>query len=298
MQPDMTIQGLAATQGGVIARQQAIAAGLSDYQVDARLRSRRWHRVAVGYYRVFNMDSRLDLLRAAVVVLPRAVGSHFSAAAIHGIDKIDTSQVTVLVHSRTTHNFPGVRVFRCHDLDADHVVLVDGIPTTTVARTVVDLAPWITQSHLGVVVDDVVAARSASIVSIRSVLESVARRGKPGVRALRGTLDERLGDDRSVSVLERAGNKLLVQANIHDFETEFPIPWSPDRRFDVAFVRCRVAIEWDSRRWHTLERAFQSDRQRDREAVLHGWRILRFTWEDVHVRPEMVTRTVRTLVAH
>ena len=297
MNTDAIVHNIAATQGGVVTRRQAIDAGLTSDQVDARLRSHRWRPLTAGCYRVFDMTSHLDLVRAAVTVLPDAVASHFSAAAIHGMNKVDTTEASVLVHSRTTHVFPRVRVFRCHDLDSSHVATVDGIPTTTVARTIVDIAPLLSCPHLEVVVDDVVAAHLVSIAEIRRVLDSVARRGKPGVRSLRSVLNDRAHDGQPVSALERVGNKLLVDEGLANFEIEFPIPWSQNQRFDVAFVAHRVAVEWDSRRWHTQKKAFQSDRQRDRDALLHGWRVLRFTWEDVQVRPVTVVATVRALIA-
>lgn len=296
MNPDTIVHDIAAMQGGVVTRRQAIDAGLTGDQVDARLRSHRWRPLIAGCYRIFDMEGHLDLVRAAVAALPNAVASHFSAAAIYGMGKVEATEPSVLVHSRTTHVFPRVRVFRCHDLVDSHIARVNDLPTTTVARTIVDLAPLISSSHLEVVVDDVVAAHLVSIDEIRLVLDSVARRGKPGVRSLRNVLDDRTGDDRPASVLERIGNRLLVDQGIRDFETEFPIPWSQNRRFDVAFVESRVAIEWDSRRWHTQKKAFQQDRQRDRDALLHGWRVLRFTWEDVHIRPATVVTTIRALV--
>jgi very-short-patch-repair endonuclease len=77
---------------------------------------------------------------------------------------------------------------------------------------------------------------------------------------------------------------------------EFSIPWDPERRFDAAYPAARLAIEWDSRRWHELSDAFSRDRERDRQSLLHGWRVLRFTWVDVTERPTEVVETVRSLL--
>lgn len=297
MHPDTIIHEIAAKQGGVVNRTQVLGSGLSRNQITDRLRTRRWSRLTNGGYRVFEMDGRLNLVRAAVAVLPGAVVSHFSAAAIHSMSTVDTRKVSVLVHSQTTHSFPGVRVFRCHDLAADHVVEIDGLPTTTAARTVVDLAASLRPRRLGFIIDDAVASRRTTLDQIGVVLEAVARRGKPGVRALRSALDQRRGEDRPASVLESAGNRLLRENGVRGFITEFPLPWSPHRRFDLAFPDHLVAIEWDSRRWHTQAEAFDRDRYRDREAIVHGWRVLRFTWEDVHSRPERVLETVRAVLA-
>lgn len=297
MHSDSNIDGIAASQGGVVTRAQAIDSGLTPGQIQNRLGSKRWLPIGRGTYRIFAMEGPLNLLRAAAASLPMAVVSHFSASVIHGVQRIDRKTVSVLVHSQTTHDFPGVRVFRCHDLSNQHIVTVAGLPTTTVARTVVDMASILRPRHLESVVDDVVAAQQTSMPELREVLRSVARRGKPGVQSLRAILDDRLGVSHSMTILERKGAKLLTEAGLAGFTTEYPIPWSTHRRFDVAYPMRRLAIEWDSRRWHMQAEAFDRDRARDREAIVHGWRVLRFTWEDVTHHQESVVETVRATMA-
>jgi very-short-patch-repair endonuclease len=297
MHADSNIQHVAVEQGGAITRAQALDAGLTRRQIDLRLRSGRWQHLVAGGYRVFSMDAQIDVVKAAVALLPEAVASHASAAAIHSIGRAPAGQPTVTVHSRTTHQFPGVRVVRCLDLAPSHVTQSPGFPITTPARTIVDLAASLTPGHIGAIVDESIAARLTTIREINGVLNDVARRGKPGVSTMRVVLGDRAGETLPASVLEARALRVLVNAGIRGFETEVPIPWSSTRRFDVAFVEHRVAIEWDSRRWHLQASAFQSDRDRGREAVLHGWRLLRFTWSDVHERPETVASTVRTVLS-
>jgi very-short-patch-repair endonuclease len=77
---------------------------------------------------------------------------------------------------------------------------------------------------------------------------------------------------------------------------QYPIPWDESRRFDDAYPDARVAIEWDSRLWHTKQQAMAADRRRDRMASVHGWVVLRFTWEDVTERPGEVADTVSAVL--
>lgn len=296
MHPETTVASMAAQQGGIITRDQAIKAGLSDEQIVYRLRSGRWSRYSHGAYRVLTLDGQDDLLRAAAAVLPNAVVSHRSAALLHGIEGLSEGPATVLVHTKTTHTFPGVQVIRCHDLDESHVQIVDGLRTTTPPRTIVDLAAVLPMGRLASALDDCLAQSLARIDAIAAVLEQVARRGKPGVTKLRQLLDERDGDDYSGSLLEARGNALLEQEGLPRFVSQYPIPWSPRQRFDVAFPDHNLAIEWDSRRWHGQLGAFDEDRKRDREAVLHGWRLLRFTWADVMHRPGVVSNTIKAIL--
>jgi very-short-patch-repair endonuclease len=199
---------------------------------------------------------------------------------------------TVLVHTKTTHQFPGVAVIRCHDLFDTHVTSKRNLPVTTPERTVVDLAAHIPIGRLGRVLDNALASGIASLERVDAVLHDVARRGKPGVATVRTLLAERSGEDHDGSILEARANKLLGDAGFERLEFEYPIPWYPQRRFDVAIPSHRLAIEWDSRAWHSQLGAFAADRKRDQDAIAHGWRVLRFTWSDVHDRPIHVVSTI------
>lgn len=295
MHPDAQASRVAAKQGGLTTRKQLLAMGFSDAKIERRVATGQWTRTARGVYRLFEGLTPGDELRAAVAVLPGAVASHFSAARIHQIDRVPPGPVTVLVHTRTTHIFPGVEAIRCHDLQAHHVESVDRLPTTTAARTVVDLASRLTVAELAICLDSVLNMRLASGEAIAAVLDEVARKGKPGVRSLRTVLGERIGLDQSRSVLEQRGLALLASFGFGSYEIEYPIPWAPRQRFDVAFPQSKLAVEWDSRRWHGHLGAFQNDRERDRAALLNGWRVVRFTWDDVRDRPESVVATLRQL---
>lgn len=254
-------------------------------------------RVANGGYRLIEMPGRLNLLRSAATVLPGATVSHYSAAECHGIWGVPREPISVTVPSKTTHTFPGVRVFRSNDLEDTHLVVIRGLRVTTLERTIIDLAAAISERRLEFVIDDLLAAGHCRISDLRVVLDSIARRGKPGVRVMRALLDDRSADDENRSQLERAGNILLVASGIDGYVCEFPIPWAQHRRFDVAFPTHRIAIEWDSIRWHTQKQRFQSDRERDRLAIQHGWRVLRFTWLDVHTDPNAVIASIRVVLA-
>ena len=199
----------------------------------------------------------------------------------------------VLVHSQTTHEFPGVIVRRCHDLEPEHVGVMNAPPTTTVPRTIVDLAAIVTKKNLAAIVDDAVAARRLSIPELVNVAAAVGRSGKPGTAKVRAILEERSGPGLTGTGLERKGNRLLLSIEGTPPRFEYGIPWTEYERWDAAYLDELLAIEWDSRRWHTQVAAFERDRRRDREALLHGWRILRFTWEGVTERPDEVVDTVR-----
>jgi very-short-patch-repair endonuclease len=297
MYPDIDIHRIAANQGGAVRFDQALSLGLSRRQIELRIHSGQWKPIGKGAYQVLEMDSPLERTRAAIAVLPGAVASHFSAAGLHGLTSLPTDRATVLVHTRTTHQFPGVKVYRCHDLIGEHVTTIDRTPTTSVARTIVDLAGEVSERHLGFIVDEAITSRKTTVEDVAEVLGDVARRGKPGVRKARSVLERRAGEPITASVLEARGVRLLREAGLTDFETEYPLPWALHRRFDLAFPDRHLAIEWDSRRWHSGIDTFERDRARDRDSVIHGWKLLRFTWTDVHQQPDSVVSTIRSALA-
>lgn len=159
------------------------------------------------------------------------------------------------------------------------------------------MAAGSTDRRLGAILDDLVSRSRVTLAEVDQVLDSVARRGKPGVRRMRRVLDVRWGQNHSQSILEQRARALLRRAGLPDPVSEFPIPWSVGRRFDDAYPDARLAIEWDGRRYHGQFQAFEADRLRDREALLHDWRIVRFTWNDVNNHPQMVVDTIRSLLA-
>jgi hypothetical protein len=228
-----------------------------------------------------------------VASLPQAVVSHQSAGVLHLLEYVPNTQLAVTVPARTTHLFPGVVVHRTDDLAPEHVTEVDGLPVTKVARTIIDLAAVLHQAHLGQVLDEGLAARRFTIDEIHEHLELVARRGKPGVAALRELLLARNGRDMvPQNRLERLALQVFKSAGLPNPVCQYPAPWNPDERVDLALPEARLIIELDGRRWHGRQRDFENDRRRDNAAVSAGWRVLRFTWPRLREEPGAVCAEV------
>jgi hypothetical protein len=298
MDPDRLVLSLASRQGGVVTRDQAIRAGLGNGAIRHRLETKRWTSVYRSVYRLIDMPDPEQLVRAALAVLPNSVASHQTAAELHAIPRVQRGLAVVSVHSRTTHAFPGVTVRRNHDLLADHTEIHGDLTCTTVPRTVLDLAALLHPKHIERIVDDLITEKRLTTEQLARVLHDVARRGKPGSAAIRSILGERgEGPGRNATLLERRGLAALSAGGLPPPSLEMPIPWNPVRRFDACYPKWRIAIEWDSRRWHQSDAAFEQDRERDRSALLHGWSVFRFTWRDVTEQPVQVVETLRGAIA-
>ncbi|MGD2043970.1 MAG: hypothetical protein PVJ28_10000, partial [Acidimicrobiia bacterium] len=195
----------------------------------------------------------------------------------------------------TTHTFQGVTVRRADDLRPEHLVTASGIRCTSGARTLFDLAGILKYRQFAPIAEAAITAGRVKHGHLERVAVEVSRRGKRGSKAIADFLE--WSSRGSGTALERRGRSILAQASLPEPHPEYPIPWRPGRRFDDAYPDHRFAIEWDSRRWHERRAAMQSDRDRDRDAILHGWVVIRFTWDDVTKEPTKIVASVAQVLS-
>jgi hypothetical protein len=197
---------------------------------------------------------------------------------------------------RRSNRFADVIVHQSTDLGDRETTEINGLTTTDVPRTVIDLAAVLPKRLLAMVLDQAVRMKLTTYEEASERLEATARRGKPGVVQLRRLLIVRLGARFvSDSALETMGLELIGKAGLSLPSTQFRPSWlrKVNGRVDMAYVEERIIIEWDSLRWHGTPKSFQLDRQRDNLAQLAGWIVLRFTWEDITQRPSYVVGSTR-----
>ncbi|MDX1468906.1 MAG: type IV toxin-antitoxin system AbiEi family antitoxin domain-containing protein [Acidimicrobiia bacterium] len=290
----------ASRNGGVFTVQDAEALGVTEKMIRTRVDSGVFVRIGRGVLSLPGTATRSDvLLRAAGRVLG-AIVSHQSAARIHGVGPVTVKTPSVTVSHRSTHSFHGITVHQSTDLLDAHVTEHEGMKVTTPERTIIDLAQVTGEKRLEHIVDNALAGRIVRIEDIAELHRSLSRKGKPGVRRLRGILSKRLNDGQvPLTVLERETIQLLVGTGLPRPAKQFKAPWLKpvDGRVDFAYVDQRLIIEVDSRRWHALFDAFETDRRRDNAVQLAGWRILRFTWAMVTEEPDEVVAAVRQALA-
>jgi predicted transcriptional regulator of viral defense system len=287
---------IASRQAGVITRRQALAIGITDRMIFARSQSGRWQRPAPGVYCVYPTPHDRLALAVAVAKLTATV-SHESAGAMHEFERLPVGRCVVTVPHRLTNRCDDVTVHESTDLTPDHVMMMDDLPVTTPERTLVDLAAVLRPKHLRAVVEAALVRRQVEIADIWACFESVARRGKPGVTAMRAVLTELCETPVMVeSELERRLLSVLRSSGLPDPVMQPGLPWraTSTGRVDFAYPQAKLIIECDGRRWHTSVESFELDRRRDNLAQLAGWRVLRFTWVDVTSMAPYVVETVRS----
>ena len=299
MNPDYQLAALAASQAGFLSRDQVDQAGLTEAGLRTRISNGAFVRVHNGLYRVLGIESDYQgLLRGAMNILPDPTVSHQSAAELLELPSVPVGSPVVTVHAGTTHGFPGVRIHRSIDMGDHHRRVLKGMLTTTPARTLVDLAAVMRPSALAYVVDESLAAKLVTIDEVDKVFGEVARRGRTGSAAMRRILEDRIGSEMvSATRIERVGMSVFVEGGLPRPIWQYPAPWNPSKRIDFAWPHFCVGCECDSRRWHGRMADFQRDRERDNLALLHQWKIFRFTWEDLTSRPALVVAQLAAALA-
>jgi len=285
---DQSLWQLAARQSGYVTRGQALALGLTHSMLRTRLARGAWSKISPGVYVVAGHQPSVPGLLAGACASLGAVVSHESAAELHDLPLIERGRAVVTVAVRRTHEFAGVVVHQSTDLTDADLTEVDRLPTTTIVRTIVDLAAVIRPNRLERLIDRSLAARRCSLDDLAAIVGRLARRGKPGISALRAALEVRLpGYTPTESELEFQLAALLRGWGFPDPVRQLGLPWRSSRegRVDFAYPDLRLIIEADGRAWHSTVEAFDSDRSRDNLAQLAGWRVLRITWPMMQDRP-------------
>ena len=236
------------------------------------------------------MTSETELRTALLQAGPGAALSHETAARAWGLELLDPGpdRVTVpLCRSRLL--VPGWVVVRS-DLPGGSVEERLGMRATTALRTVRDLARVLSFTAAVVVADSALRQELLTVGELTGDLSAAMGRGSARLRAVAGAADPGCG-----SVLESLLRLLLAgidpsplaQYEIRDAGGRFVA------RVDFCWPWARLVVEADGFAFHSDRVAFRHDRERLNELERLGWRVLRFTWEDVVGRPGHVLDLVR-----
>lgn len=304
---------LAARQGGVLHRRQLREAGVSDAVVRRRSRDGSLAQVDAHVFVVSGAPPTwvqrawIELHRSAS---PSIVGFR-TAAQMHHVGRLSTSAIDVVELEKAKHRVGSQSLHRTTKLPGWQITAVDGVPVTTVARTVFDLASLVSPSRRrrGLValseqqvaraLDDALA-RGVPIHQFERVLASLAGRGRSGTRLVRSLLLERgEGEAATESELEDLLEAVLVQ-----FDIELPARQrvvggteAPIGRVDFVFQPQRVVLEADGRRHHTALLDAEGDRWRDLELAAAGYVAVRVTRRQLMLEPTRFARSLDALLA-
>jgi very-short-patch-repair endonuclease len=274
--------------------------GLSKALVNKWLARGRLHRVHRGVYSIAPtaLLSGLGHYMAAVLAAgPGAALSHRSAAAILELRGTDRSKIEVITAREHTRLIEGVQVHRSRTLTRADIEPVNGIPCTTVARTLLDLAAVVSPRALERAIEQGEIQQRLDLYALQGQIKR--NRGTVGGKRLAAALAYYVGQAPTESELEELLHAHLRAADLPAPERQAhidPGDGEPPLRVDFAWRAQRVVVETDGGRYHRTRRAFEADRRRDQRLTLAGWRVIRITWRQLVEEPERVIALLTQLL--
>jgi very-short-patch-repair endonuclease/predicted transcriptional regulator of viral defense system len=290
---------LAERQHGVITLPQLQFVGLSKSAVSRRAVVRRLHRVHRGVYAIgrpqLTMHGRW--MAAVLACGAGALLSRRSAAGLSGLRRDERHATDVCVPCEGVRSRRGIDLHRSTTLTDDDITTIDGIPCTTVARTLVDLGDVVDRRAVERAVDQ---ADVLQLFDLRAVDDVLDRAGpKRGAGILRAVLADRAGPTITRSELEERFLALLRAASLPSPAVNAWITLHDGIAYKADFLwrRERLIVETDGRDVHTTRRAFEHDRERDQHLTLAGFTVVRFTWRQITREAQRVAKAIASLLA-
>jgi len=278
---DAAVARLAVGQLGLVTRAQLLASGVAANAVRHRVRAGRLRPVHPGTYATSPapLTPEQRCLAAVLACGPGAVLSHGSAAALWRILPAPPGPVEVLRPGARRDGPAGVRVHRTQDIPPDETIVHRGVPATTPARTLLDLAATGPAGRLERALEEARALRLLDAAQL-AALGTSGRRGAAPIRALLADAPgfTRSEAERRLRSLVRRARLPAPRTNVRLHEHEVDFHW-PDRR---------LVVEVDGYVAHAGPVAFERDRRRDQDLAARGLRVVRVTWRQLAQEPDAV----------
>src|SRR5579884_419273 len=184
---DSRAAAIAGSQYGLLSAAQAVAIGFTPNAIRIRVTRGRWDRMLPGVYRIAGAPTRgrQAALAAALWAGEDSRVSHLTAAVLWNLDGVVTRRVEITVPYECTRRHPAVVVHRTKTLPAVDRDVVHGIPVTTVARTLVDLAGSVDATVLETALDDALRKQLTTCAFVEWRVRELGRTGRAGVAVLR-----------------------------------------------------------------------------------------------------------------
>jgi very-short-patch-repair endonuclease len=299
---DIELARLARAHDGVFSLAEARTAGLSDALIDWRVRSGAWEAVHHGVYRIAGSPpSWLADLRAACLAAGEgAVVSHRAAARIYQLPGGRDDIVEISCHRWRRTQQPGLVVHESTRLQPIDIQLVNDLPVSRPERVVVELAAM--HGYADRCEQVMHAARRQRLITLESMtatLDRLARRGRPGIQAVREALARWPTDGRPTeSVMETKLLQLLRRSGLPEPVPQFEVFDEHGlfvARVDFGYPQWKALVEYDSDKYHTDEWSTARDRSRKRRIEACGYTLLSVGPDELRRGARDTVRQLRNL---
>ena len=243
------------------------------------------------------LETKGHLMAAVLACGPGAALSHRSAASLHGILDDSRNHIDVIAPNRRGRAPKGISAHRDGTLTLSDRALIDGIPCTSLARTLLDLAATASPDTLRYAVTQ---AEVEEVFDLAEIVELLKRsKGRRGVARLRLAIELHDPDEKEARrELEKKLLRLFKRGGFQPEVNGHLIVDGISIMPDFLWREARLIVEADSRRVHGTVTAFEKDRQRDQRLAAAGWTVIRCTWHQVTNEPERLSQTLRTLLSN
>lgn len=291
-QRDRRVAEIAGDAWGIVTVAELRTCGLTDNAIASRRRRGWLHRLHPGVYAVGHPNPTWEgrLLAAVRACGPAAVLSHHSAAELWGFLDREERSPQVTVAGGSTRRHAGIRVHRTLSLGPSERRRELGVPVTSPARTLLDLAPVLPPKGIRAAVRRAHGLRLLALRQIGELLEQHPRRR--GCAVLRRVISS--GAAPTQSELESEVLDLILSAGLTHPVVNEPLELAGTRVIpDFRWPESRLVVEADGAAWHegTLARAADAERQALLEA--HGHTVVRVSWRQAMLEPEATRERVR-----
>jgi len=281
----------------LVSRSQLLGLGLGEDAIQHRLETGRLHRLHLGVYAVgHQVVSKAGWWMAAVLASgPDVLLSHRTAAALWGIRGYSGGAIHVTVPRKSTSS-KRIRRHLSH-VPPDERSAKEGIPVTSVHRTIFDLAATASVDEMIAMIKEAEYLNLWDRLSLWDLLDRYPT--KRGSRNLRSSL-KRITEEpagRKRSKLEERFAPFLRRHNL-------PLPRFNDwillegkcYRADCHWPKRRLIVELDGWEGHSSRSAFQDDRARDRALKVAGYSVIHLTWAQLGSEPEAIASDLRRML--
>lgn len=290
---DREVARRAADEWGVLSTAELLACGLTYPAITRRRQRGRLHQLHQGVYAVGHPHPPWQgrLLAAAKACGPAALASQFSAAALWNFADLDEDRypdVTVLNGGGGHH--AGIQVHRTSALAPRDRARAQGVPVTSPARTLLDLAAIVDERTLRSIVRRAQGERQVNLRQISEVLMRLSPRR--GSRPLARVISS--GAAPTKSMLEDIVLDLVLNAGFQHPHVNQPLHIDGRRLVpDFRWPHHRIIVEADSATWHDDKLAREDDAERQALLEAHGERVVRVTWAQAVSQPARTLARIR-----
>jgi very-short-patch-repair endonuclease len=270
------VQGLAGRQHGIVKRKQAREAGLSRSEIQRRLEAGWLVRLHDGVYAVGHtaLTDRSHLIAAAYAGGEEALAGYRAAGKLWGV--LRGSQPIEVVGPRSRVAGRPFILHRSRLIHEEDRALIDKIPVTSLARTLVDLADVLPEKRLGDAVHEAEVLRLFDLRAVQRVLDRLpGRKGRHKLRRVLSAYRDVQPFSRS-----RAERLVLEMCEEHGLPRPQANTWMGSQEVDFHWPEAGLVLEFDGGAVHRTTKAFYEDRKRDRALAAQGIHVVRATDRD------------------